>query len=551
MQALLARGPTAFSTSGVVAESSSRTPPTAQHHRLLQMGSPSPCGAISGAQGHARTCKLVAGSSILGTPVRAFPLSSRQAVSCRGSRQLRVQAGADTAHPGEEREGSGQREFSSFMAVPSTGMAKFGGQLSGGGATLEKSKLDLSRETKTWDAKTDDSGGGGAGGKGIINGGGGDGDDGDDDDYFDDFGEGDGDEGGDDGFFRAAVGQLYDEASRTAVLQEWFRTMADLPIMLRQAAQFGLLSSAQLVRFFSMDVRPNLTRFVTRSMPVSASRGVVGRVMADPAFMQKVAIEQMITVVGSLYWEYRARGERFWKELDLVAIDTVTLQAANLAAVWLVSPTRSYGVPHKYDWQRMLHDLPANVFDASGPQRQYTVNARVAGLLAKAAELCAVGMLAGGAMSGLQTAAVKLRQLADPEWTPSVEVPDFWRSSCGMAASLGVATNMRYQLIAGADRWLFDHGKYLASYLASSTMLRAASNRLGEGTRLYLQGLPLSFPQQSAQQQQRPVLAQRPAAGSSPAAPRKVKKVKKAKKHAVRGFEMSVAAPSAAAAGAQ
>lgn len=153
------------------------------------------------------------------------------------------------------------------MSVPTTGMAKFGGQLSGGGATLEKSKLDLSREVKSWEPKLDEGGGGGDIGNKIFNGGGGDGDDGDDDDYFEDFGDGDGDGDGE-GFFRTAIGHLYDEASRNAVLQEWFRTMTDLPIMLRQAASFGLLSSAQLVRFFSMDVRPNMTRFVTRSMPV-------------------------------------------------------------------------------------------------------------------------------------------------------------------------------------------------------------------------------------------------------------------------------------------
>ena len=63
------------------------------------------------------------------------------------------------------------------------------------------------------------------------------------------------------------LAQLYDEASINAVLQEWFRTVADLPLILRQAVSMGLFSSAQLVRFLSMDVRPSVTRAVTRRMP--------------------------------------------------------------------------------------------------------------------------------------------------------------------------------------------------------------------------------------------------------------------------------------------
>lgn len=58
--------------------------------------------------------------------------------------------------------------------------------------------------------------------------------------------------------------------------------MGDMPLILRQAAQMGLFSSAALVRFLSMDVRPNVTRFITRSLPpavssaASCGRGLIG-----------------------------------------------------------------------------------------------------------------------------------------------------------------------------------------------------------------------------------------------------------------------------------
>lgn len=166
----------------------------------------------------------------------------------------------------QERAGQNQSNFDSNVSIPVTCMAK--GLGSFGGATLERSKLDTHKETKTQEPRVDNSGGGGNNGKNIFNGGGGDGDDGDDDDYFDEFGDGDGD-GDSDDFFRTVVQQLYTKEAIDAVLQEWFRTVADLPAIIRQSVSMGLFSSAQLVRFLSMDVRPNVTRAVTRTMPLA------------------------------------------------------------------------------------------------------------------------------------------------------------------------------------------------------------------------------------------------------------------------------------------
>ena len=89
-------------------------------------------------------------------------------------------------------------------------MAK--GLSSMGGVTLERSKLDLSKEIKTREPNVDNAGGGGNSGKNIFNGGGGDGGDDDDDDYFGNFddGEGDGDGGG---FFRTALKQVRRQGS--------------------------------------------------------------------------------------------------------------------------------------------------------------------------------------------------------------------------------------------------------------------------------------------------------------------------------------------------
>jgi len=425
---------------------------------------------------------------------------------------------------------------------------------------MERSKLSLKQEARQTGPKLDDGMGGGGIGKGIFNGGGGDGGDGDDDDYFNEFGDGDGDGDGD-GFFRRVFQELYDAKAIAAVLQEWYKTMADLPLILRQAAQMGLFSSAALVRFMAMDVRPNVTRFVTRSLPPAVSREVVGRLMADPAFMQKMALEQMITISASIIYEARVRGDRFWKELDLVALNTLSLAAANAAVVYLVAPTRAAPAPARHAWQNMLAKLPNNVFEGTTPLREVTTNSRVAALFVKSAELCGVGMLAGAAQSALAQAAVAIRRKTEPAFEPSVRVPSMQQNALGMAAACGIFGNMRYQIIAGFDKYLFEHANYLWSYLTLSGFLRAASTHIGDQTRVYLCGMPAppsgAAARAAAQQRQR-LEAQRrlqqqyrqlqarasASAGSSSSSSMKGKKKKKSKKTA--GFEMGVGPAPAA-----
>lgn len=411
----------------------------------------------------------------------------------------------------------------------------------GGGATLQRSKLNMSQKQQSWTPSVDNSGGGGIGGKGIFNGGGGGDDGGDDDDYFEEGGD---DDGGDDGgFFRMLIEENYTMAAIEAVLSEWYRTIETLPLILRQAVAMGLFSSQQLVRFCSMDNRPTVTRAISRSLPSSVSRGLVGRMMADPAFMQKMIMESAITAGSSLLYEAQQRGERFGKELDLVAINTLSLLAANAALVWCVAPDRSFGSPRKMPWQQMLAQLPNNAFDAAGPQRAYTYPLRAASFFTKAGELALIGGIAGGASSLLSRGAAALHRRADPSYEPSLPAPSPARAATGLAAFMALSSNARYQVVAGVDRYLFGHSNFLWSYLAFSGVMRVASNTLGQVTRLQAMGLPIGEPAYAgvSQPQRQQTAARAPvAAAAAPSAQPSVKpKTKKRVKKADRGFAMS------------
>ena len=84
-------------------------------------------------------------------------------------------------------------------------------------------------------------------------------------------------------------------------------------------------------------------------------------------------------------------------------------------------------------------------------------------------------------------AALAIRRMSDPAFSPAVPVPELRASMGGAALAMGAFSNARYQIVGGVDRWLFDHSTYLIPYLAVSTVFRTVSAWSGQQTRLHLQ----------------------------------------------------------------
>ena len=194
---------------------------------------------------------------------------------------------------------------------------------------------------------------------------------------------------------------MYERDAINAVMQEWFKTLTTLPAAIRMAIEMGIVSSSQLVRFMSVDVRPSVVRMVSRSTPTAVSRAFIGRLMADPAFLWKLGFEQDVTIGGGLMYEAAHRGDRLRSEWDLAAANIAQLSVANAMTVWCLTPARSFGAAHKYGWQRVMDSIPNNAFDRCGPLRQYTMATRGASFGVKALELSALGAATGGVFHGL------------------------------------------------------------------------------------------------------------------------------------------------------
>ncbi|GAB4848150.1 hypothetical protein Ancab_002816 [Ancistrocladus abbreviatus] len=354
-----------------------------------------------------------------------------------------------------------------------------------GAVTLEKSKLDLTQKQTKSSPETAIGGGGGDIGK-KINHGGGDGgdDDGDDDNYFDDFDEGDdGDEGG---LFRRRIvlQELFDRKFVDAVLNEWQRTMMDLPAGFRQAYEMGLVSSAQMVKFLAINARPTTVRAISRALPQGISRAFIGRMIADPAVLYRFLLEQATTIGCSVWWELESRKERIKQEWDLALINVLTVAACNAVVVWSLAPCRSYGNTFRFDLQNTLQKLPNNIFEKSYPLREFDLQKRIHSFFYKAAELCLVGMTAGAAQGALSNFCAGRK-----EQRVSVTIPSVRTNALGYGAFLGLYANLRYQLLCGIDRVLTNHFDVIGVALFFSTALRVLNVQLGETSRLAWLGI--------------------------------------------------------------
>ncbi|XP_019169722.1 PREDICTED: protein RETICULATA-RELATED 1, chloroplastic-like isoform X2 [Ipomoea nil] len=348
-----------------------------------------------------------------------------------------------------------------------------------GAVTLEKSKLDMTQKQTKSSPELSTGGGGGDIGKSIFHGGGDGGDDGDDDDYMDDFD--DDDEGDEGGLFRRRMilQELFDRKFVDAVLNEWQKTMMDLPAGLRQAYEMGLVSSAQMVKFLAINARPTTARFISRSIPQGLSRGFIGRMIADPAFLYKFLLEQAATIGCSVLLEVKNRKERIKQEWDLALVNVLTVTACNAIVLWSLAPCRSYGNTFRFDLQNTLQKLPNNIFEKSYPLREFDMQKRFQSFFYKAAELCMVGLTMGAAQGGISNFLASKK-----EGRLSVSIPSVSNNALGYGAFLGLYANLRYQLLCGFDQTMMNYFDVIGVALCFSTALRVMNVHVGETSRL-------------------------------------------------------------------
>lgn len=315
-------------------------------------------------------------------------------------------------------------------------------------------------------------GGGGGGNKGSGNEDGGWGPGGDDE-------EGDDDEEDEEEKARRRKGP-WDLESLEAVLLERGLKLSKLPKQIQQAFERGHLDTETLTRYLNMEANPLLRGLLTSSNPIG--QGIAQRILADPNFMFKLVVEEVLALSLAAQAEMKARGAAFKQEVDYVSADLATVALGTFALVWVYAPATSitYLAGEANPVGKVLGGLPNYVFQTSSPGRTFNILHRLGGLVLRTLEASVATAAVGAAGHHVSDAITKSRKasgrVASSKVTssPLVKEPQWKRLSEAGALNAGP----RYQIVNGIEQAM--KSRLRGTLRLPSFALRYGNSRLGE-----------------------------------------------------------------------
>ena len=182
-------------------------------------------------------------------------------------------------------------------------------------------------------------------------------------------------------------------------------------------------------------------------------QGFRERWLADPRFLQRLGIEEAISLIA----QYERRKGRFFQELDYVITDTVRGAVVDFFTVWLPAPTLSF---RSTDTQSsasgvleglkgLLGSLPDNAFQRVRGGNNWDTQARILAVVVGGMKLFSVGFIASIGTVTFTNVALSLKQRLNP---PTVAITKqnkrspILKTALVYASFLGTSANLRYQV---------------------------------------------------------------------------------------------------------
>eukprot|EP00210_Caulerpa_lentillifera_P004140 g3946.t1 len=280
-------------------------------------------------------------------------------------------------------------------------------------------------------------------------------------------GEGDDDGGG---------GSLSPELQ--ALLAGASRSVNSFPDDFAKGLISGKVSPTILARYLDMEAN-----FIIRLLFKIA--GFRERLLADPGFLFKVAVECGIGICTKSAAEYAKRQDSFWKELDFVMANVIMAILADFMLVWLPAPTlvynRKFGdAPRLLRWFR---SCPENAFQVVQKGTDpFSAFQRFGSVIRNGTKLMVVGLLCSGIGVASTNALLKLRSILDPHFVQQNPSQDIVKMALGYGVYMATSSNLRYQIVAGifeerGFEVIFRQQRELCHFL--SLILRTGNTFLG------------------------------------------------------------------------
>lgn len=257
----------------------------------------------------------------------------------------------------------------------------------------------------------------------------------------------------------------FDRAEVARVMGAAGRRRDALPQDLQLGLKQGLVAPEVLENFFELEQNSLMAELTGRY------QGLRERWLADPRFLQRLAIEETISITTTLIAQYEKRGSHFWQELDYVATDTIRGAVVDFFTVWLPAPRLSFREldPNETfnaldSLKGLLGSFPDNAFQRAQAGENWGLRERVGGILVGGLKLFAVGFISSiGTLAGTNFV-LGARQFFSPQTTkiPNNKRSPLLKTALVYGSFLGTSANLRYQVIAGVvEHWIADY--WLAS----------------------------------------------------------------------------------------
>ncbi|KAM5556781.1 protein RETICULATA-RELATED 5, chloroplastic [Rosa sericea] len=261
----------------------------------------------------------------------------------------------------------------------------------------------------------------------------------------------------------------FDRAEIARVMNAAGRKRDALPQDLQKGLDLGLVSPEVLQNFFDLEQYPLVSELTQRF------QGFRERLLVDPKFLHRLAIEESISITTTLIAQYERRKENFFEELDYVITDTLRGIVVDFFTVWLPAPTLSFlsyademNAPDSMDAIKgLLGSIPDNAFQKSLVGQDWSINHRLASVLLGGLKLASVGFISSIGAVASSNCLFAVRKFINPALVTNQQKKrtPILKTAIIYGGFLGTSANLRYQIIAG----LVEHR--LSDEFSSQTIL--------------------------------------------------------------------------------